>query len=70
MASAMPDSANSANHAYTKRKTQASNEGQEQEHDEENDALLPSLFHRGQLVVRNEGSVTRDYLGEFGELMY
>jgi len=49
MASAMPDSANS----------QLSRPAR----DEESDVLLPSLLHKGQLVVRNEGSVTRDYLG-------
>ena len=58
MASVMPDSGTQA--AVLRR-----------EHDrctsdeEGGTSSLPSLFHKGQLVVRNEGSVTRDYLGGY-----
>lgn len=31
--------------------------------DEDSEAILPSLLHKGQLVIENQGSVTRDYLG-------
>lgn len=69
MASAMPDSG-----ARVSRKKQHTSNNNNNTDDEENlnnedtsttTTPLPSLFHKGQLVIRNEGSVTRDYLGKF-----
>lgn len=58
MASSMPDNANSRTRASSKQQ-----QGQPG-HEEESEVSLPSILHRGQLVIRNEGSVARDYLGE------
>lgn len=53
MASAMPDSAIRSRHGYDDSFEEAGH-------------IKPSLVHPAQLVVRNEGSTTRDYLGEYG----
>ncbi|KAK9898775.1 hypothetical protein P389DRAFT_193795 [Cystobasidium minutum MCA 4210] len=53
MASSMPDNANAANRSSHRAA---------QTHEEESEVPLPSILHRGQLVIRNEGSVVRDYL--------
>ena len=52
MSTAMPDS---ANHAVIRGENAPDEAGH----------AKPSVFHPGQLVIRNEGSTTRDYLGEY-----
>ena len=52
MASAMPDSAIRSRRGYDGSSEEAGH-------------IKPSLVHPAQLVIRNEGSTTRDYLGDY-----
>lgn len=59
MASAMPDSGARASRNNIKHHTRDEESGDDPS---SSGSSLPSLLHKGQLVIQNEGSVTRDYL--------